>query len=319
MPAPIVIGTSNWADHERFYPPGLDRGPRRRDRLAYYARWFSFVEVDTTFYGIPRPGVVEGWLDRTPASFRFSVKAFRSLTRHERTGGMPRSPTLEEERDFAAAIAPLREAGRLDAVHYQFPPWFTDTPANREVLLEARERHPDDLVAVEFRHRSWYEGEAWARTEELLRELDAAYVMVDAPQIGSATAPPVLAITSPRLAVCRFHGRNTRTWYIRDARTSADRFDYLYRPEELAEWVPAIRAAADAGVPVHVVLNNNRSNYAVANAFDMAALLGIPLPRPPHGVVETLRERDGAVPAWVASAAEPPGEPEPEQLGLGLG
>ena len=112
-------------------------------------------------------------------------------------------------------------------------------------------------------------------------------------------------MTSPRLAIARLHGRNRRTWYIRDAKSSADRFDYLYRPDELAEWVPAIRAAADAGVPVHVVLNNNRSNYAVVNAFDMAALLDIPLPRPPQGVLETLRERNGQLPDWVGRAAPP--------------
>jgi uncharacterized protein YecE (DUF72 family) len=315
-PAPILVGTCNWADHDGFYPAGMEKGPRQKDRLSFYARYFPVVEVDTTFYGIPKPSVVEGWLGRTPPDFLFTVKAYRSLTRHEREQGIPRSPTAEEERDFAAALRPLREAGRLSAVHYQFPPWFRDTPQNREVLLEARERHPDDQLAVEFRHRSWYDEGAWPRTEELLRELDATYVMVDAPQVGDATAPPVLAVTSPRLAIARFHGRNTRTWYIRDARTTGDRFDYLYTPEQLGQWVPAIRAASDAGVPVHVVMNNNRSNYAVVNAFDMAHLLGIPLPRPPQGVVETMERRDGRVPDWVDQAAPPPGDPGAAQLGL---
>jgi uncharacterized protein YecE (DUF72 family) len=305
MAAPILVGTSNWTDHERFYPAELDRGRGRRERLGFYAQYFPFVEIDTTFYGIPRPSVVEGWVERTPPGFRFNVKAYRSLTRHERESGRPREPTEEEVRDFMAAIEPLRSAGRLVAVHYQFPPWFTNTPGAREVLVETRERHPQDIVAVEFRHRSWYDDGAWPATEELLRELDAVYVGVDAPQVGSATAPPLLAVTSPRLAIARLHGRNRRTWYIRDARSSADRFDYLYRPEELAEWVPAVRAAAEAGVPVHVVLNNNRSNYAVVNAFDMAALLDIPLPRPPQGVLETLRERDGRLPDWVERAAPP--------------
>jgi uncharacterized protein YecE (DUF72 family) len=318
MAAPIIVGTANWLDHERFYPPHLGRSRGRQDRLSYYARWFSFVEVDTTFYGIPKPSTVEAWVARTPAHFRFNVKAYRSLTRHEREQRVPRSPTPEEERDFLAALAPLRSAGRLDAVHYQFPPWFTDTPRNREVLLEARERHLDDVLAIEFRHRSWYAPDAWPRTEEFLRELDAVYVMVDGPQIGSANAPPVLSVTSPRLAICRFHGRNARTWYIRNARSSADRFDYLYRPSELERWVPAIHAAADAGVPVRVVMNNNRSNYAVVNAFDMAALLGSPLARPPQGVLESMEERDGRLPAWVAEAPSPGGEPDPEQIRLGL-
>jgi len=317
-PGRILVGTSNWADHERFYPPELTKGARQREKLTFYAEHFPFVEIDTTFYGIPREGTVEGWLERTPRDFRFNVKAYRALTRHEREAGRPRDPTAEEVSGFLGAIAPLRQAGRLVAVLYQFPPWFTNTPQAHDVLLEARERHPDDIVAVEFRHRSWFDGGAWPRTEELLRELDAVYVGVDAPQLGSGTAPPLLAITSPRLAIARFHGRNYKTWYIRGATRSSDRFDYLYRADELRRWVPAIRAASDAGVPVQIVMNNNASNYAVVNAYDMAALLDVPLPPPPPPIVDTIRERDGALPEWVraALADRPRGR---EQLGLDLG
>ena len=197
-------------------PAGAGEGARQREKLTYYARFFPVVEVDTTFYGIPRLSTVEGWLQRTPADFRFNVKAYRSLTGHEREGGRPRAPTPEEERDFMAAIAPLREAGRLVAVHYQFPPWFKNSPQARDAIAVARERHPEDIVAIEFRHRSWFDDGAWPATADLLRELDAVYVGVDAPQIGDATAPPLLEVTSPRLAIARFHGRNRGTWYIRD-------------------------------------------------------------------------------------------------------
>ena len=312
MAAPILVGTCNWADHQDFYPAEMDHGRRQRDRLSFYARYFPVVEVDTTFYGIPKPSVVDGWVGRTPDDFAFNVKAYRSLTGHEREGRTPRPPTAEEERDFLAALVPLREAGKLRAVHYQFPPWMTNTPQARELLLAARERHPDDIVAIEFRHRSWFDDGAWAPTEELLRELDCVYVGVDAPQIGDATAPPHLAITSPRLCIARFHGRNRRTWYIRGG-TSGDRFDYLYRPQELESWVPALQAAREQNVPVHALFNNNRSNYAVVNAFDLAAMLGEPRPRPPRPVIDVMRARDGVEPQWVRDAPEPPapGSPEP--------
>jgi uncharacterized protein YecE (DUF72 family) len=308
MTAEILVGTCNWADHKDFYPPELERGRRQRDKLSYYARYFPIVEIDTSFYGIPRPEVVDGWLDRTPAGFRFNIKAFRSLTRHEREGGRPRPPTAEEVRDFMAALVPLRDSGRLVAVHYQFPPWFTNRPGAREVLLETRDRHADDIVAIEFRHRSWFDDGAWPATEDMLAELDCVYVGVDAPQLGSGTAPPILAITSPRLCIARFHGRNRKTWYRPDGPTSDYRFNYLYSPDELEEWVPAIRAAAERGTPVHVLLNNNRGNYAVVNAFDFGALLGQRLPRPPAPIIETIAQRDGAVPDWVAAAPDAPGE-----------
>ncbi len=312
MAAEILVGTCNWADHRDFYPPELEKGRRQRDKLSFYARYFPLVEIDTSFYGIPRPEVVEGWLTRTPPHFAFNIKAFRSLTRHEREGGVPRPPTAQEEADFLATLVPLRESGRLRAVHYQFPPWFTNSPQAREVLLETRDRHPDDTVAIEFRHRSWFDGDAWTGTEDLLRELDCVYVGVDAPQLGSGTAPPLLAITSPRLCIARFHGRNRRTWYRPDGPTSDYRFNYLYRPDELREWVPAIRAAAERGTPVHVLLNNNRSNYAVVNAFDFGALLDSRLPRPPAPVIDRMVERDGAVPGWVEAAPEAAPQPGTE-------
>jgi hypothetical protein len=65
-------------------------------------------------------------------------------------------------------------------------------------------------------------------------------------------------------------------------------------------------------------MNNNRSNYAVVNAFDIADLLGRRLARPPDGVMRTLRARDGRVPEWATEAAEAPPGPSGDQLGLGL-
>ncbi|MFN2582794.1 MAG: DUF72 domain-containing protein [Candidatus Dormibacteria bacterium] len=312
MAAPILVGTCNWADHERFYPADLERPSRARDRLSYYARYFPIVEIDTTFYGIPKPAVAEGWVARTPDDFVFNVKAYRSLTGHDREGRTLRPATVEEERDFLAALEPLRDSGKLRAIHYQFPPWFTNKPDARELLLAARERHLDDIVAIEFRHESWFADGAWPETEELLRELDCVYVGVDAPQIGSATAPPHLAITSPKLCIARFLGRNRKTWYRR-TETSGERFDYLYRPQELQQWVPAIRAASEQGVTVHALMNNNRSNYAVVNAFDIAALLDAPLPRPPEPIVETIHERDGRDPEWVDAAPSPPDDEAPKR------
>ena len=303
-PAPILVGTCNWLDHEEFYPDEL-RGRRQPERLSFYARYFPLVEIDTSFYGIPTPDRVAGWVARTPDDFLFNIKAYRSLTGHEREQGRPRAPTAEEERSFLEALAPLRASGKLGAVHYQFPPWLVAGTAGREAVLRARERHPGDVLAVEFRHRSWFEPGRLAETEDLLRELDCTLVGVDAPQLGSGTAPPHLAITSPRLVLVRFHGRNYQTWYRKTA-TTGERFDYLYPPAELAQWVPAIQAAAERGVPVHVLMNNNRSNYAVVNGFDMAHLLGVDLPRPPGPILQRMEDRDGEVPGGARAAPEPP-------------
>lgn len=275
----IRIGTCSWVDHKGFYPPELERPSRQKERLTYYAQFFDVVEADTTFYGRPKPSVTQGWVDRTPDGFTFDVKAYKSLTRHERENGVPRLPTREEEQEFLELLKPLRDAGRLGAVEYQFPSWFTRTVANRDVLLEARERHPNDRVAFEFRHRSWFAPEAVAEIQGLIAELDATLVAADAPQVGEGTVPRTMALTSPHLAIVRLHGRNAKTWYIKGGK-SWDRFDYTYSREELEQWAkPIAEAARDR--TVHVLINTNRDNQGPINAYRMADVLGVELPPAP--------------------------------------
>ena len=235
-----------------------------------------------------------------------------------RAGPAPR-PT-EEERTFLEALAPLRASGKLGAVHYQFPPWLVAGTAGREAVLRTRERHPDDVLAVEFRHRSWFEQGRLADTEDLLRELDCTLVGVDAPQLGSGTAPPHLAVTSPRLVLVRFHGRNYQTWY-RKAETTGERFDYLYPPPQLA--------AVGAGDP-----GRRRARHSRPRAHEQQSeqLRGgqrlrhgpparrADLPRPPGPILRRMEERDGEVPELGAPMPpslprHPPPEGPPEIAG----
>ena len=282
----ILIGTCNWADHKHFYPPRMPAG----ERLRHYASFFPIVEADTTFYGVPKPEVADRWAEMTPESFVFNVKAHKSLTMHERVDGKPRRAEPEEERDFMAFLTPLRGSGKLRAVHYQFPPWFTAQPSNLDYLAEIRERHPDDQVVIEMRHRSWAERDRFEMLTELLEEAGMTYCAVDEPQLGSASMPPRLVMTSDRLAVIRMHGRNYQKWYVKNAKSSSVRFDHLYSEEELLEWVPRIRGMADRAKEVHVLFNNNKSNYAVANGLQMGKLLSLGLPDP--NSVPAVREGD---------------------------
>lgn len=275
MAGRILVGTCNWSDHQGFYPEGLPPA----GRLAYYARFFPLVEVDSTYYGIPPPRRAANWADSTPEGFLFNVKAYRSLTFHEREGGHLREPTQDEESAFAACLAPLRESGKLRAVHYQFPPWFGATPPNLDRLARLRERHPDDLVIVEMRNRSWAQGGRLEQLVDLLSEARLSLCIVDEPQLGTGSFPTVLEVTDPRLGVVRFHGRNAGSWYAR-GKTSGDRFNYLYRPEELQEWLGEVRRLATEVGEVHLLFNNNRSNYAVLNGLQMAQFLELGLPLP---------------------------------------
>ncbi|MDA8331804.1 MAG: DUF72 domain-containing protein [Candidatus Dormibacteraeota bacterium] len=289
MVARVLVGTCNWSDHRDFYPKGLPA----RDRLSFYAGVFPLVEVDSSYYAIPPPERTRSWVEATPAEFSFNVKAYRALTYHEREQGVARDPTPAEEQAFLRCLEPLRQLGRLRAVHYQFPPWFRFEPENVNRLALLRDRHPEDLVVVEFRHRSWSHPEHLPRLLDLLREARLSLCVVDEPEIGSGSFPTLLEVTDPRLLVIRFHGRNRTTWY-RSGATSADRFDYLYGEDELRAWrAPILELSQEVG-QLHVLFNNNRANYAVINGLQMAALLGLAYPRSvPGQQLLPLPERSG--------------------------
>lgn len=270
-PAPgrILVGTAAWSDHEHFYPPGV-RGP---DRITYYARHFPVVEVNASYYALLPERNYATWVEKTPEDFTFNVKALGQLTGHVRH----EPPTPETFDAFRATYAPLREAGKLGAVLFQFPPWFENTDASREQIAWCAEMMADDPILVEFRNKTWLTEDARDETLDLLRSLRLSYVTVDAPQVGSGTAPQVPAVTRPELAYLRMHGRNTETWYKR-VQSTGERFNYNYNDDEIAELAQVARQLAEHALEVHVMFNNNMANYAVENARTMMNLLGLESP-----------------------------------------
>lgn len=265
----ILCGTCAWADHQNFYPPGL----KPTERLAFYARHFPVVEVDSTFYH-PQPARnFQLWAGRTPAGFVFDVKAYRAMTRHDRQPRPGDEDVAEVFARFRESLRPLEQSGKLRAVLFQFPPWFTCTPENRGYLEWVRETYDTLLLAVEFRHRSWWQAAQRQETLDFLRSNALVNVICDEPQVGSGTVPAVVEVTNPRLAVVRFHGRNAAAWYKKGLANSGERFNYLYSRQELQPWAEAaLRLAAEAQ-EVHLLMNNNFGDYAVRNARDLLEVL----------------------------------------------
>jgi uncharacterized protein YecE (DUF72 family) len=300
MTGRILVGSCSWTDPTliksgRFYPRGVSSAEAR---LRFYAEQFPIVEVDSTYYAPPTAENATLWARRTPDGFVFDVKAFALLTWHMaavdrlppwlRDGVLPESlgkrnvyrgdldPAALELLwlEHAKALAPLADAGKLGAVLFQFPPWFTRSRAAIDYLAEIRERLPDWPLAVEFRGGGWMVEGAAARTLRLLDELGLSYVSVDEPQGFDSSTPPVAAATGG-VAVVRLHGRNAATWKIRSGAAS-DRFKYLYRDEELEEWVPRVTELAEQTGEAHVLFNNNYEDWGMRNARRMAQLLGVP-------------------------------------------
>jgi uncharacterized protein YecE (DUF72 family) len=298
MPATIRVGTASWTDHEPFYPPEYDKAAMKSQRITYYARYFSLAEVDSTFYNLQPARNFQLWAERTPDDFAFDVKAYGELTWHHRDDdGKPITPSADTFAKFAEMVRPMREAGKLRALLFQFPPWFTFAPERVEYLGTVRELLPEDTVAVEFRHRSWVEGTNADETRAALEAHRLAYCAVDEPQIGSGSVPPVVLLTDPRFAMVRFHGRNAAMWYGKGLSSSRDRFNYLYSQAELAPWAERVQRIAERlgdGAEVHVVANNNARNYGIVNALDLQELLGQPRGQGhelPAGVLATIAER----------------------------
>ena len=294
----IRLGTASWTDPTMtapgvFYPRGTDTA---EERLAYYAGTFPIVEVDATYYALPSAKVAEAWVARTPPDFTFDIKAHALMTGQptetkrlpkEIRAAMPEDLAAKarlyardlpsELRDeiwtrFASGIEPLVTNGQLGSVLLQYPRWFFPTSEGRDIILEARERLGAIRSAVEFRSETWFNEKNRERTMRFLTDHAIPFVMVDGPQGLRSSVPPIVAVTSPELAVVRFHGRRVETWEATGIPV-VERFRYLYSEEELAEWVPRIREAAEEAHEMHILMNNCYANYGSTNARELARLL----------------------------------------------
>ncbi|UVA82159.1 hypothetical protein PCO31010_00871 [Pandoraea commovens] len=294
----VYVGTASWTDKsliacKRFYPPGHTSAEAR---LRFYASQFPMVEVDSSYYAMPSGSNARLWVERTPDAFVFNIKAFRLLTGHQTPRiafpkdlqpalppgaranvyykDLPNELIDEIWRRYLEAIEPLREAGKLGLVHFQFPPWLTGDKSSREHVEACAQRMTGYGIAAEFRHRGWFDGERCDKTLAWLREMGWVNTTVDEPQGFTNSIPQVWEATSPLAAVLRLHGRNQQTWNVRDSTAASERFNYDYREAELAALVDPIRVIAKVVARVYVVFNNNYEDQGQRNAMTLMQLLG---------------------------------------------
>jgi uncharacterized protein YecE (DUF72 family) len=258
--------------------------------LEFYARSFTAVEIDATYYRVPSLSAFAGMAARTPRGFRFTVKLPASATHVPESA--QRSVHQDVER-LRRNIEPLIAADMFGAALMQFPNSFHPTPAARAHIAALREALGDLPLVAEFRNREWQTH----ATLEFLRERDIGWVNVDMPQFDSLLRPG--ADVTSQTAYVRFHGRNFKTWWRGD---NVTRYDYEYTRDELGPWADRlIEISTNPDVrDVFGFFNNHRRGQAARNA---------------RMFEEMLRER---FPSAVAAA---PGAPPPaaEQLSLDLG
>jgi uncharacterized protein YecE (DUF72 family) len=302
----VLAGVASWTDPTllhpgAFYPPDASDA---ESRLRYYASLYPMVEVDATYYTLPTRAMAVAWAARTPAGFVFHVKAHALMTGHPadvrrlpdwlrreipasavqngRVYGKDLPPLLLDDvwHRFVAALDPLVAARKLGAIFLQFPPWFRPTREAATTLRDLRARLGTGLAAVEFRCAEWMAPRLAARTLALLESLDFAYTVVDGPQGMASSMPATVAVTSPKLAVIRLHGRRVETWERPNA-VVTERYRYLYDRGQLARTADQVERLLEwKGPEVHVVFNNNHGNYGTTNALELVELVAERVPSP---------------------------------------
>lgn len=241
MPGRWHIGTSGWS-YANWKPAFYPKGVAPRDWLAYYARHLKSVELNASFYRLPRASVVEGWRDRTPENFVFAVKAWRAITHYRR---------LADCEDLVGRlfdrVAPLgRKTG---PVLFQLPPHFEVNTARLENFLTILPH--GRRYAFEFRDPGWHCDEVYA----LLERHKVAFCPFE---LGQARAPRI--VTADFIYV-RLHGRKAA-------------YEGAYSVQALTAWCNWLEERLREKRDVYVYFDNTDvADHAVRNAIKLDELL----------------------------------------------
>ena len=235
---PVIIGTSGWQYKDwrgRFYPQRLAQARW----LEYYADRFATVEVNNSFYRLPKPETFAAWRERLPGGFVMTVKVNRYITHLKQLKDVE-----EPVATFLEAAAPLGD--KTGPMLIQLPPRLA---VNHERLRKVLAAFPTPLrVAVEFRHPSWFDDE----TNAILRERNAALVLTDR---RSKLLEPEWKTAD--WGYIRFHEGTEQPWPH-------------YGDDVLRAWAERIARCRDRDDDVFVYFNNDPGCWAIADAITFA-------------------------------------------------
>jgi len=259
----LSIGCQGWnyedwvsgAGASIFYP----KGTRAAEMLEVYARAFSTVEVDSTFYAIPPVSTFENWMKRTPAGFTFSLKLPREIT-HER-GLRMGSILLAEE--FCERARSLED--KLASVLVQMPPQFELTPENGRALRDFLPRLPRDIrFSLEFRSADWIK----QTVLDFLREHNVALTLVEGQWIAPEEVWHLAENPTADFVYIRWMGARNLT-----------RFDIVQREqdESLQRWSKMIERMRERLPHIFAYFSNFYEGHAPASANKLKRLLGQPV------------------------------------------
>jgi uncharacterized protein YecE (DUF72 family) len=239
---------TDWAGS--FYPPGV----RSSDFLVHYARIFNSVEIDSTFYGIPKSASVMRWDEQSPDDFKICLKVPRLITHEAGLDNVDR-----EMARFLDSVAPLGQ--KLAVILIQFPPSF-DISRGKLLVQFLKNLPGDQEFAVEFRHPSWY----IPRTAEVLTENSVCWTATEYPGL-----PREVPLTSDILFI-RLVGQH--------GRFSAHDREQINVTMQLQVWWKWMRSSSERVKSAYVFVNDDYSGHAPASANRLKEMMGLPVVKP---------------------------------------
>jgi len=235
----IFIGCSGWNYRDwkgKFYPEDI---PQKK-WLEHYTTIFNTVEVNSTFYRMPRESTVAGWKDKAPPEFNFTLKGSRYVTQ------MKKLHDVEESvRNFEDVAAVLKT--KLSCILWQLPPSLhrdDERLANFCKILNGSNKN-----VIEFRHESWFNKEVY----QILEDHNISFCSISSPRFEEEM------IVTGKVGYVRFHGKGKK-WY-----------DYKYSKDELKEWSEKIKDA-DAD-EIYIYFNNDIGGNAPEDALQLKEFL----------------------------------------------
>ncbi len=247
----VFIGTSGFMySHWKgeFYPKDLPQ----REWFEYYCQHFDSVELNVSFYRLPKKEVFAGWRRKAGKNFVFSIKGSRFITHIKKLKDCQEAV----ERFFEAADSlrgrtsqEVRPHQGRNIILWQLPPGLKVNSERLELFLK--------ILPKDFRHAFEFRSSTWLTVKvcELLRKYNSAVVFQDYPDW------PITREETADFVYIRFHGNR-------------DLYSSEYTDEELREWAKRIKKYLKEGSDIYVYFNNDALGYAISNALTLKKLLG---------------------------------------------
>jgi len=286
----ILVGTSGFSYPDwrhTVYPADLKK--RKIHELQFLSEYFSFCEINSSFYGPLKPEVSKKWCEYVSNNkeFCFSAKLTEVFTHAPGRGNKQSSSaetikyTLKDVDEAKKGFDPIAHNGRLGALLLQFPASYKYTEGNWDHLVDLLHIFREYPLTVEVRHVSWSD----SLVLKALREENAAFCNIDQTRLGSTLEGTDFVTSS--FAYLRLHGRS-KQWFT--ARNRDDRYDYLYSKQSLEKIKGKIENMAAKAQKVFVAANNHPRGQAAANAVELQSLLSGKKVKAPASLVATYPE-----------------------------